>query len=140
QVYMDVSADIRLLAVSPHMHYIGKEVKAVATLPDGSQVPLIHIPNWDFRWQNVYMFREPLHLPAGSRVDAWFKFDNSSENPANPHIPPGRVRWGWASDEEMCELWMRFTADDIESLQRVRGAGSRSWGRGAKLKDSPPNW
>lgn len=138
QVYMDVPADIRLIGVSPHMHYIGKEVKAVATLPDGSKVPLLHITNWNFRWQNVYMYRQPLALPAGSRIDAWFKFDNSSGNPNNPQIPPGRVRWGWSSDEEMCELWMRFVADDPESREMVRRAGSQSWHRGADLSEPPP--
>ena len=136
---MEVTDDIRLIAVSPHMHYIGKEVRAVATLPDKSTVPLLHIPQWDFRWQNIYIFREPLSLPAGTRIDAWFKFDNSSENPANPHVPPGRVRWGWGSDEEMCELWMRFTADDPESIRRVRSSGSSSWYRGADLTQPPPN-
>ncbi len=140
QVYMEVPADIRLIGVSPHMHYIGKEVKAVATLPDGSEIPLLHIPDWNFRWQNVYMYRQPLALPEGSRIDAWFKFDNSSDNPANPHVPPGRVRWGWSSDEEMCELWMRFVADDPLSRDLVRHAGNRSWRRAASLTAPPPDW
>ncbi|MGI9405094.1 MAG: redoxin domain-containing protein [Hyphomicrobiaceae bacterium] len=138
QVYMDVPSDIKLIGVSPHMHYIGKEVKAIATLPDGSTVPLLHIPDWNFRWQNVYMYREPLKLPAGSRIDAWFKFDNSSGNPNNPHVPPGRVRWGWSSDEEMCELWMRFVADDPKSRNLVRNFGNFSWRRGAEPSRPPP--
>ena len=140
QVYMTVPADIRLLGVSPHMHYIGKEVRAIATLPDGAKVPLINIPDWNFRWQNVYMYREPLALPAGTRIDAWFRFDNSSDNPANPHVPPGRVKWGWSSDEEMCELWMRFVADDPDDRAQVRRAGNSSWYRGASLSAPPPDW
>jgi hypothetical protein len=140
QVYMDVPADIQLIGVSPHMHYIGKEVRAVATLPDGSKIPLLYIADWNFRWQNVYMYRQPLALPAGSRIDAWFKFDNSSDNPNNPHIPPGRVRWGWSSDEEMCELWMRFVADDPQSRYMVRHAGNQSWRRAADLSKPPPDW
>ena len=115
-------------------------MRAVATLPDGSQRPLIYIPDWNFRWQNVYMYREPLALPAGSRIDAWFKFDNSSDNPANPHVPPGRVRWGWSSDEEMCELWMRFVADDPQSRHLVRRAGNLSWRRPAPVSSPPPDW
>ncbi len=138
QVYMDVPADVRLIGVSPHMHYIGKEVKAVATLPDGSKLRLLHIEDWNFRWQNVYMYRQPVKLPAGSRIDAWFKFDNSSDNPNNPHVPPGRVRWGWSSDQEMCELWMRFVADDVKSRQLVRRAGNQSWRRKADLSEVPP--
>ena len=139
QVYVDVPADIELISVSPHMHYLGREVKAVATLPDGSQIPLIYIPDWDFRWQNIYIYREPLALPAGSRIDAWFKFDNSSENPYNPHIPPGHVGWGWSSDEEMCEIWIRFVPADESDRGRVIEAGNRSWSRRAAVAKPPPN-
>ena len=140
QVYTEIPADIRLIAVSPHMHYLGKEVKAVATLPDGTEVPLLYIPDWDFRWQNLYIYREPLALPAGTRIDAWFRFDNSSANPYNPHTPPVRTRWGWSSDEEMCEFWMRFVADDNEGRAQVLRASDQSWSRHAKLERTPPDW
>ena len=139
QVYMDVPADIKLIGVSPHMHYLGKEVKAVATLPDGSDLPLLHIEDWNFRWQNVYVYRQPLEIPTGSRINAWFKFDNSSQNPSNPHVPPGRVRWGWSSDQEMCELWMRFVAKDAQDRELVRHAGNQSWRRPANVTRMPPN-
>lgn len=139
QVHVDLPADVRLVSISPHMHYLGRQVKAVATLPDGSQVPLLHIPEWDFRWQNIYIYREPLLLPAGSRIDAWFKFDNSSQNPYNPHVPPGRVGWGWSSDEEMCEIWMRFVPADEGDRAQVIAAGNRSWSRGAAVAKPPPD-
>ena len=90
QVYMDVPSDIRLIGVSPHMHYLGREVRAVANLPGGEEIPLLNITDWNFRWQNVYMLREPISLPAGTRINAWFRFDNSSDNPANPHVRPAR--------------------------------------------------
>ena len=140
QVYTEVPSDIRLIAVSPHMHYLGKEVRAIATLPDGTQIPLLYIPDWDFRWQNIYIYRQPLELPAGSRIDAWFKFDNSSSNPYNPHTPPVRTRWGWSSDEEMCELWMRFVSDDDAGRARVLRASDRSWSRHGNVEQPPPNW
>ena len=140
QVYAEVPSDVRLIAVSPHMHYLGREVRAVATLPDGSRLPLLYIPDWDFRWQNIYVYREPLQLPAGSRIDAWFRFDNSSSNPYNPHVPPVPIRWGWSSDEEMCELWMRFVSDDDSGRAQVVRAGNQSWSRGADMQQPPSNW
>ena len=140
QVYTEVPADVRLISVSPHMHYLGKEVKAIATLPDGSKIPLLYISEWDFQWQNLYIYREPVELPAGSRVDAWFKFDNSSANVYNPHTPPLRARWGWATDEEMCELWMRFVSDDADERRRVVRAGDQSWSRHARVTQPPPDW
>ena len=53
-----------------HMHFLGREFIATATLPDSSERPLVRIADWDFRWQNTFVYREPVHLSAGSRIDA----------------------------------------------------------------------
>ena len=84
------------------MHYLGKEIEALATLPDGGEVPLIRIDDWDFRWQDTYRYRRPIQLPKGSRIDAFFRFDNSAANPFNPVSPPQRVKEGWQTTDEMC--------------------------------------
>ena len=138
-VRMDIPAGIALIDILPHMHYLGAEAKAVATLPDGSQLPLIHIPEWDLRWQNIYAFREPVHLPAGSRIDGWFRFDNSSANPYNPTLPPKTVTWGWGSDEEMAEFWISFVPDDPARRQAVIDASWQSWYRDATLDGPVPD-
>ena len=46
--------DVEVLAVQPHAHYRAREIKGVARLPDGTEKGLIHIKDWDFRWQHVY--------------------------------------------------------------------------------------
>ena len=46
--------DIEVQAVQPHAHYRAKEMVGFANLPDGSVRPLIHIRDWDFRWQHVF--------------------------------------------------------------------------------------
>ncbi len=91
-----------LIGAVPHMHWLGKEMKVWAERPDGKTVPLLHIPRWDFNWQDYYVYREPVTLPKGTKVkmDAWF--DNSSGNPANPSRPPRRVGWGEGTADEMC--------------------------------------
>ena len=38
--------------------------------------------------QNVYALHTPLHIPAGSRIDAWFVWDNSAGHFDNPFNPP----------------------------------------------------
>ena len=35
---MDVPADIELIDISPHMHYLGRSAEVTATLPDGERV------------------------------------------------------------------------------------------------------
>ncbi len=59
--------DVDLLAIYPHAHYLGKDIQAVATLPDGTRKSLIHIPHWNLNWQAVYRYAEPLRCPRGRR-------------------------------------------------------------------------
>ncbi|MGI9489724.1 MAG: tetratricopeptide repeat protein, partial [Geminicoccaceae bacterium] len=113
------------------MHYLGKQARVVATLPDGTERSLIQIDDWDLRWQNIYLLREPLYLPAGSRIDAWFTYDNSEENPDNPHLPPKPIQWGWKSEEEMAELWMTVVPDDWDQRDSYIDASYQSWLRAA---------
>lgn len=41
-------ADVDLLSVYPHAHFLARQVDAVAILPDGVRRPLIRIADWDF--------------------------------------------------------------------------------------------
>lgn len=83
-----VSIDISLLTINPHMHLLGKSFKAYAITPQNDTIPLIEIPRWDFRWQYFYTFKNMLKIPAGSRVIAEGVYDNTENNPLNPHSPP----------------------------------------------------
>ncbi|HZI78035.1 MAG TPA: tetratricopeptide repeat protein [Vicinamibacterales bacterium] len=98
--------DVEALSVYPHAHYLGREMRGTATLPDGSQQELVWIRRWDFRWQDRYSYRSPLILPKGTRLSMRFTFDNSAENPANRNRPPQRVRSGPRSTDEMAQLWL----------------------------------
>lgn len=91
-----------LVSVTPHMHLLGRKLKVTATLPDGTKLPLIHIPDWDFNWQETYYYRQPIDLPPGTRVELEAHYDNSADNPNNPHQPPRSVRYGEQTSEEMC--------------------------------------
>ncbi|MEO1450909.1 MAG: cytochrome c, partial [Bacteroidota bacterium] len=86
-----IKQDISLLTVNPHMHLLGKSFKAWALPPEGDTIPLIHIPEWDFRWQFFYSFEKMLKLPAGSRIEVEASFDNTLENPNNPYDPPQTI-------------------------------------------------
>ncbi len=109
-----------LLAVQPHAHYRAKDVTGTATLPDGSTRTLIHIGNWDFRWQHVYRYTAPIRLPKGTTVAMRYVYDNSPENPRNPQVPTARVRWGQKSFDEMGDLWFQL-ATESEADRTVLG-------------------
>jgi Flp pilus assembly protein TadD len=99
--------DVDAYAVQPHAHYLAREVRAFATLPDGATRPLISIREWDFNWQEVYRFRAPMFLPAGTTLAMEYLYDNSSQNARNPHDPPRRVTYGQQTTDEMAELWLQ---------------------------------
>ena len=132
---MNVPSGMKLTDVTPHMHFLGREFISIATLPDGSERPLIRIADWDFRWQNTFTYREPVHLPAGSRIDAWVRYDNSAENPRNPALEPRAVTWGWETTDEMSELWIGFIPDSPSERERIVRASERSWYRPAQVAD-----
>ena len=55
--------DVEVQAVQPHAHYRAHEVTGTATLPGGATKTLIHLNDWDFRWQHLYRYETPF-LPA----------------------------------------------------------------------------
>jgi tetratricopeptide (TPR) repeat protein len=99
--------DVEAVSVYPHAHYLGKEMRGTATLPDGSQKDLLSIRQWDIRWQDRYRYQSPVALPRGTRLSMRFTFDNSAANPRNPTRPPRRVRPGPRSIDEMAQLWLQ---------------------------------
>jgi len=99
--------DVDLMAIYPHAHYLGKDIQAFATLPDGTKKPLIHIPQWNLNWQAVYRYAQPVLLPKGTTVSLRYTYDNSDDNPLNPNHPAVRVRGGNRSTDEMCHLWLQ---------------------------------
>jgi Flp pilus assembly protein TadD len=96
--------DVSLRRILPHCHYLGKDLQAYALLPNGEKRWLIWIKDWDFNWQGDYKFAEPVELPKGSRLVMHYTYDNSTNNPRNPHSPPVTVRHGLQTTDEMAAL------------------------------------
>ncbi len=111
---LTLPGDVELLAIYPHAHYLGKDLQAVATLPDGTKKPLIHIPKWNLNWQAVYRYAEPVPLPKGTTVAMRYVYDNSEENALNPNHPPSRVRSGNRARDEMAHLWLQVLPQNFE--------------------------
>ncbi|HEY2016291.1 MAG TPA: tetratricopeptide repeat protein [Bryobacteraceae bacterium] len=99
--------DVKVLAVYPHAHYLGKLMEGYATLPDGTRKWIIRITDWDLNWQGVYRLKEPLSLPRGTVVSMRYHYDNSAGNVRNPHTPPVEVKGGNQATDEMGHLWLQ---------------------------------
>ncbi len=115
-------ADATAWNVSGHAHYICREMRLTATLPDGTRKRLLYIDDWDLDWQDRYDFREPIRLPKGTVIKSEIVWDNSPTNPNNPFSPPRRIRWGRESTDEMGSITLMLTADRVADepiLQRA---------------------
>ena len=108
--------DAHAWVIAPHMHLLGRKMRVQAALPSGQTQCLIEIDDWDFNWQGLYRFNNPVALPAGTRVSLEAFYDNSSGNPRNPNDPPKVVTWGEATTDEMCIAFIGVTLD-AETLQ-----------------------
>jgi hypothetical protein len=106
-----IGADVTVLGVTPHMHLLGREMTVTAETPDGKSRQMVKVPDWDFNWQIPYAFKEPVKLPAGSKLSLVARYDNSSANPHNPSNPPKRVTFGEQTTNEMCFAFVGFTVD-----------------------------
>jgi Flp pilus assembly protein TadD/mono/diheme cytochrome c family protein len=114
--------DVEVQAVQPHAHYRAKDVTGTVTLPDGTTKTLIHIGDWDFRWQHVYRFDAPFALPKGTTLAMRYVYDNSADNTRNPSQPPRRVFWGQRSADEMGDLWVQVLTKNTRDLDLLADA------------------
>lgn len=117
---------VEAIGIIPHAHYICKEMRGWAMLPDGRKQWLLRIRDWNFNWQEQYRYAAPLELPAGTRFEMEFIYDNSEANPRNPNHPPRRVLWGPATTDEMAGLHVQVVPRDAEDAHEL---GQALWGK-----------
>ncbi|MXX37403.1 MAG: tetratricopeptide repeat protein [Gemmatimonadetes bacterium] len=138
--------DVEVLTIYPHAHYLGREIRAYAELPDGEREWLIWIEDWDFSWQDDYRFSAPVFLPAGATLVMEYAYDNSAQNPRQPHDPPVRVRYGLHSTDEMGDLTLQILPRRPEDRERLRRDFYRKWlgqeidGYKKLLEADPQDW
>lgn len=133
-----LKADGKIASFTPHMHDRGKDFRYEAILPDGTTRTLLFIPQYEFKWQFVYMPKEMIALPKGTVLRAIAHYDNSAANPTNPD-PSATVSFGLQTFEEMMFGFVDLVYDeeiaspnlialrgkDRESLPQDRGF--KSW-------------
>ncbi|MCP4440173.1 MAG: T9SS type A sorting domain-containing protein [Aureispira sp.] len=135
-----------LLSIFPHAHLLGKEFLVYGiqntTLPYDT-IPLIHIPEWDFEWQDFYFFKKVLKMPAGYKLYAKVTYDNTTNNPYNPNNPPLTVCEGLNTSDEMFLIYFQYlnyqTGDeniDLDSLLNLNLGGTPTGVRPVSMIDN----
>ena len=100
--------NIRILNIGTHAHWLARKMKVQAILPDGTSRCLLSIQDWDPKWQGMYSFKDPIDLPAGTRIELTAHYDNSEANRRNPHRPPIDVVFGEEAENEMCSTYLGY--------------------------------
>ena len=113
-------APVRIQSFQAHLHLRGKGMSMEAIYPDGKKELLSIVDSWQFNWHNNYIYADdaaPL-LPAGTvlKFNAWF--DNTENNPVNPH-PGNFVTWGDRAADEMAHAWVGVTTLTQEDYDRL---------------------
>lgn len=120
-------SNLVVMEIRPHMHLLGKSYQVRGLLPSGQQVPLIKIDDWDFNWQDSYVFDPMVRLPAGTKIQIQVVYDNSAENRSNPSSPPKTVFFGEESTDEMSNCAIRVTTDTYTEFQQVMSDNGKYW-------------
>jgi hypothetical protein len=81
---------VQVHGVLPHMHTLGKSIR-VENSTTGQC--FVNIPRWDFHWQQLYFFTEPIRPGSLSRLKLTCTWDNYTDR---------NIRWGESTTDEMC--------------------------------------
>ncbi|MBI1313817.1 redoxin domain-containing protein [bacterium] len=109
--------DVSLVGLTPHMHLLGRQMRVVATYPDGATEDLIWIRDWHFYWQDQYYLQTAKRLPKGTTLRMEARYDNSASNPFNPSSPPRDVTFGEQTTDEMCFCFCLVATDSPTDLK-----------------------
>jgi mono/diheme cytochrome c family protein len=100
-----VNRPLRIYGVAGHMHLRGFDIRIELNPGTAQAQTLLHIPRWDFHWQDAYYLEAPVDAEPGDTIRVTCRFDNSRA--AQPvvngkRLAPRYVLWGEGTTDEMC--------------------------------------
>ena len=120
-------SEVDLVAMTPRASRRCTSLRVTASEPGTSEPRvLLSIVDWNPHYRRTYVLERPVRLPAGTRVDVTWNYDNSEANDRNPVVPPEDVslgaRVGMANILLMCSP---VDDADVDALRRFAGAEVR---------------
>jgi hypothetical protein len=95
-----VNRPLRIYGVAGHMHLRGQDIRI-----DLNGQTLLHIPHWQFHWQDAYYLQQPVDASVGDKLTVTCRFDNSRTSQPlvyGKQMTPRYVLWGEGTTDEMC--------------------------------------
>ncbi|MDP2345859.1 MAG: hypothetical protein Q8O67_33275 [Deltaproteobacteria bacterium] len=105
QSLFGLTEPLEVHGVFPHMHTMGQTLR-VERRPigdvDGSDLEcLVDVPRWDFSWQQLAFYDEPVLLDGADQVDVTCAWDTSGRT--------APTFWGESTTDEMCLVFVYVT-------------------------------
>jgi mono/diheme cytochrome c family protein len=100
-----VNRPLRIYGVAGHMHTRGFDVRVELNPGSPQAKVLLHIPRWDFHWQDAYYLAQPVDAEPGDVIRVSCRFDNSVRNQpvvGGKRLGARYVLWGEGTTDEMC--------------------------------------
>jgi mono/diheme cytochrome c family protein len=100
-----VNRPLRIYGVAGHMHLRGVDIRLELDPGTPGARTLLHIPRWDFHWQDAYYLAQPVDAEAGDTIRVTCRFDNSPRHQPvvrGKRLKPRYVLWGEGTTDEMC--------------------------------------
>ena len=113
---IELPIDVSLQSITPLAHLLCRSWEVFAVLPDQSSVHILSIEDWDFHWREKYIFKEPLHLPKGTKIYTTATYDNTTANPYNPSDPPHTMKAGPHMYDENFVCYFEIEADPSNAM------------------------
>lgn len=88
-----IPGGVRVWGSMPHMHVAGQTQRTVVK-QEGAEQCLSEVDRWDFHWQDLWWYDEPIDVSADSTIGISCGFDTQGR--AQP------TTWGEGTKDEMC--------------------------------------
>lgn len=110
-----------LHSVFMHQHVLGKSTSIELIRGDGTEIMLLDIRNWDFDWQDEYVFEEEVIMYPEDKLRLTCTWDNSARNQQfvnGEQLEPRYVEFGEGTFDEMCVNYFYVTKAKQEDLDK----------------------
>jgi mono/diheme cytochrome c family protein len=100
-----VNRPVTIYGVAGHMHVRGFDIKVELNPGRPRSSVLLHIPRWDFHWQDAYYLAQPVTAERGDVIRVSCRYDNSARRQpviGGRRLGPRYVLWGEGTTDEMC--------------------------------------
>lgn len=96
------TASISVWGVVPHMHRRGLDMSIELDSDTGSTC-IARIDNWDFDWQRMYFYEDPLTMLSGDELRVRCGYDTLGDSETTV--------WGEGTSDEMCVAFLYVTTN-----------------------------